>query len=389
MTLTILKRFIVLLNLILSFSVFAVSEPLNANWMAQIPNDRILNQLIIPGTHDSGTYGITPDSLFSLSSDDVLPLWLETISNLLPKSIIRPIVAKWSKTQPDSLTQQLNAGIRYFDMRVCHFTNGSNIDDFYLCHTLLGETLSDALTQIQQFALSHPDEIIILDINHIYNIKSDDDETQLMQLLSHNLSGVAVANTYTPTSTIGAIRASKRNVIILMDADHSITDPNAEQFFTHWVWHQSSIESPWLDVSSSADLKQKMDTEVAFRASNYQTANNFFVYQFIKTENTNQVINGILNPTQYPDNTQSYEKNVDNDLLPWLNQYIATYGFLPINIVIEDWFTDHDGLVVLAKQYDTETIAIKSQETVDPTLLAQLKKYHLFINAKSNKQASS
>src|SRR3990167_133211 len=141
------------------------------NWMSQIPNDRIFNQLMIPGTHDSGTYAITKDSKFSLSPDDALPIWVEAISNILPPSLVQAITANWSKTQPKSITDQLNAGIRYFDCRVDLFPTDNH---FYLSHTLLGVPLADALQQVQEFVAQHPSEIILLDMNHVFGVNNSD-----------------------------------------------------------------------------------------------------------------------------------------------------------------------------------------------------------------------
>src|SRR3990167_3056746 len=84
------------------------------DWMSRIPPDRVFNQLIIPGTHDSGTYAISANSNYALTRDDPLPQWYEKISNWFP-AIFSGIAAGWAKTQPDTILQQLNAGIRYLD----------------------------------------------------------------------------------------------------------------------------------------------------------------------------------------------------------------------------------------------------------------------------------
>src|SRR3989338_6650221 len=109
------KKLFILMSVIFFASIACAS---NNNWMQVIPNDRIFNQLIIPGTHDSGTYGIQSQSPFAFTPDDPLPLWIEAISNILPESLVRPIVASWSKTQVYSIADQLNQGIRYLYFRV-------------------------------------------------------------------------------------------------------------------------------------------------------------------------------------------------------------------------------------------------------------------------------
>ncbi|OGT33155.1 MAG: hypothetical protein A3C44_06160 [Gammaproteobacteria bacterium RIFCSPHIGHO2_02_FULL_39_13] len=343
----------------------AITFANNATWMSQIPNQRIMNQLIIPGTHDSGTYGIQPQSKFSLSPDDPLPLWIEAISNILPISIVRPIVAGWSKTQFDSITDQLNNGIRYLDFRVCLYQS-----HFYLCHALLSIRLREALQQIHHFIAANPSEIILLDINHVYNVMNSAEETQLVQLIQYYLGNNEIPNTYHVTDTIGTLRASHKNVIILMDAQQSVANP---------FWPESTINSPWPNASTINDLKNTLDIEMSLRDKIYQSANNFFVLQVIQTENTDNIINGIINPTHYPNTIADFEIPVNNALIAWLNGYIAEYGSNPINIVIQDWYSNHSELVSLAEQYDTQFPPQKNNADNADTQskLAALKKWYL------------
>jgi len=193
------KIIMLIFTYLLTSVIFANST--TTDWMSHIPSDRKLNQLIIPGTHDSGTYAITSVSHFSISDPGPLPTWLEKISNILPVSIIRPIIAGWSKTQPYSIADQLNNGIRYLDFRVCY-----NSSDFYLCHTMLGDSVATALKDIQTFAKVHPSEIIIIDFNHLYGIDDSAIATQFLQLLKNNLETIAIPNIYNASNTIGQIR---------------------------------------------------------------------------------------------------------------------------------------------------------------------------------------
>ncbi len=362
------KIIIFFFTIFLSFAIFADSN--TANWMSQIPNDRVLNQLIIPGTHDSGTDSITSSSYFSISDPGPLPTWLEKISNILPTSIIRPIVAGWSKTQPYSINDQLNNGIRYFDFRVCY-----NNADFYLCHTMLGDLVSNALKNIQTFAQAHPSEMIIIDFNHFYGVDNSALETQFLQMLKDNLGNSVIPNTYHANSTMGQIRQSKRQIIILMDTDQPILSLDLQQFATTYLWHERRINSPWPNASDVTDLKNDLDSEVANRAKTIPTATNLFVLQAIETENTDQVIDGIIAPSKYPNNIQSYEQTTNQDLGNWLNNYVATDGQSAMNIVIQDWFTNQSQLVPIAIQYDSE--AMPHQKTnADVAKLNQLRKWY-------------
>jgi hypothetical protein len=326
--------------LLISNIVFAS----NTDWMSQIPNDRILNQIIIPGTHDSGSFGITKNSLFSLSKDNPLPIWVELISNIFPHSIVRAISAGWSKTQPNSITQQLNDGIRYLDLRVCLYQS-----HFYLCHAQLSLRLNKALKQIHSFAKNNPSEIILVDINHVNGITNSIQENNLVILIQHYLGADAIPNTYHVTDSIGTLRASKHNVIIFMDSQNNIANS---------FWPESNIHSPWPNVSNIADLKDTLNSEVAFRAKTAASSHHLFVLQVIETENDNQVIDGILYPRLFAHDIRQLELPVNESLYTWISNYIAQYGIGSINIVIQDWYTHHNDLVSAAIKYDSQTLPI-------------------------------
>jgi hypothetical protein len=70
----------------------------------------------------------------------------------------------------------LKAGIRYFDLRVC---DGFGVQ-FVTCHGLEGAPLDEILTQTREFAESHPQEIVILDLNHHFDLNTDD-EAELIE----------------------------------------------------------------------------------------------------------------------------------------------------------------------------------------------------------------
>src|SRR5262245_15168785 len=82
-----------------------------------------LNEVALPGTHGTGTFTIIGTSAIAPDNSSVF------LTNLLPD-----LLAAWSKNQALSFTQQLNAGIRYFDIRVCSAPDGG----LYFCHGFYG-----------------------------------------------------------------------------------------------------------------------------------------------------------------------------------------------------------------------------------------------------------
>jgi hypothetical protein len=129
------------------------------NWMAdlrseigQIP----LTELTIPGAHDMGTYAINGDS--STSSDGQA----SDIGCFLGHGVCE----RYGRAQEpfkDAL-EDLQDGIRYFDLRVCRTDSGT----FVTCHGLEAAPLQDILDGTRAWVDSHPGEVVILDLNHHY-----------------------------------------------------------------------------------------------------------------------------------------------------------------------------------------------------------------------------
>jgi hypothetical protein len=338
------------------------------SWMSQIPNDRVFNQLMIPGTHDSGTYNITSASHFSLSPDDPLPLWIEIIDNILPNTLVRSVVAGWSKTQPETITQQLSAGIRYLDFRAGIYPGDGH---FYLSHALLSVRLADALSQVQLFASMNPTEIVIVDINHVFGVTNTAQEEQLVGLLQTYLGQYTIPNTFYTTDTIGTLRAHG-NVIVLMDIGQAISNPALAQFAAQNIWHQSAINSIWPNDSTLPTLQASLTAEMAARAAQ-KTHTRLFVLQMIQTESTDQIIDGILDPAHNPTTIENYAAPVNAAQTDWIYGYIHAYGANQLNIIIQDWYTNQSSLVPLAMQYDTAPQSLAAPDAVSPGKIAALK----------------
>ncbi|MFE3187436.1 hypothetical protein ACFXHA_00420 [Nocardia sp. NPDC059240] len=133
-------------------------------WM-EVMGPRIANkplyQMAIPGTHDSGTYGLDLTMGFAPDSDstgDILdPLGATTLL--------------WAKAQDHDIATQLNTGIRFFDLRIAETLTvppGTNMPNppwgnrIRIVHSLYGPLLADILAPIVKFVDAHPKELVIL-----------------------------------------------------------------------------------------------------------------------------------------------------------------------------------------------------------------------------------
>ena len=119
---------VVFLSTLASFFAFGIpAVSAGSSWMGQLPDDRSLSRLSIPGSHDSGA---------TLSVADLS-----------------------GKCQDSSIGEQLNFGVRFFDVRLKNYR-----DSLYVYHGFINEnqTFSHVLSQMTAFLGAHPTEGILL-----------------------------------------------------------------------------------------------------------------------------------------------------------------------------------------------------------------------------------
>jgi len=131
-----------------------------------------LNDLFIPGSHQSGAYqydsSITPSCG---SMKNINP----GLFNFFTFGLASMVAKKWCLTQNMAITQQLNAGIRYIEFKII-FIEG----EFYLHYLWVSQSLLSAFHELIVFMDNNPYEMVILKIclshtnelihNHLYFI---------------------------------------------------------------------------------------------------------------------------------------------------------------------------------------------------------------------------
>lgn len=161
-----------------------------SNWIEKLKGDTKLNQMVIPGAHDAGTYGMKPKS----STD-------------LP--------GKMAQTQTGNFMGMLRSGIRYFDWRM-----KKKGETFVFYHGIVtGSNVLEAINQIDKFLDSNNKEIIII------SLVADDD--CLKKFLKVNKVNKFFkkrvykknSNENIGTLTLDDIRKKGKNIIIINGSD--------------------------------------------------------------------------------------------------------------------------------------------------------------------------
>mmetsp|Transcript_9206 Transcript_9206/g.16730 ORF Transcript_9206/g.16730 Transcript_9206/m.16730 type:complete len:565 (+) Transcript_9206:79-1773(+) len=299
-----------------------------ASWMGRMVEsigDRKLFQVVLPGTHDSGTYGITPNSdVVAPEADDTLEDIINTadiLEDLRVPQQARNVVSNFSVNQASRISQQLKMGVRYLDLR-CYF-DGSQ---WYITHSLKSISLDNAMEDIQSFLSEYPSEIVVMDFQKCFGVE-DCFET-LRKYVSAQFEG------------IGLITEEE-----LKESTYAQLLNNDKSVFINYN-DRSSIISEWPNTVDISELGTKLQ---AIQRKN-EGASSLYVTQAVLTPSTDfiesKLIEFSLNPRQlseeewYSDwGIAGLAKQVYENLFSWMQVWEES-GFL-INIVMVDMVNEH------------------------------------------------
>jgi len=143
-----------------SMTVYLTPYVDTRRWMANYPG-HTLTQLNVPGTHDTGTYGGNGES--------------------------------GTRCQFLGIEDQLNAGVRFFDLRLVLNSN-ANADDLGIFHSDYFQNLwlkKDIMPVVSRFLADHPTECVIFCVNRSGSItgtpKGEPIDTMLHKILMESL----------------------------------------------------------------------------------------------------------------------------------------------------------------------------------------------------------
>ncbi len=249
-----------------------------ARWMDQYKiytSLKPLNQLVIPQTHDSGTYSLI--STYNRPTND--PFAPDVDSEFTKIGSFSNIAEGWSKAQEKTVYQQLKDGIRSLDLRPCMEKNGT----LRVCHGLYGPTLSEILKDIRKFADEYPNEIVIIAVGGFSQTKYGDMSAQNIQrvkdLINAELGPRLVNhNLVTPTTPIHEIWFYNRGKSLIAVFDHD----NSSGF-----WGKDKKSGSWKDVPGlwNKDVKKSILQE----SLNTAPADRLFYFSGPATPDANMI----------------------------------------------------------------------------------------------------
>ena len=190
---------------------------------------------------------------------------------------IKDIIQKWSATQSFTPRQQLEAGIRYFDIRI---STKPGHDDLYIVHGLYGLTVSSVLAEIKEFLDEHPKEVIMIDFNHFYDM-TPEMHLSCMELIESTFAEKLCPFLDTESLCLETLWESNLQVIAFYQ------NPLAEENMVFWP--ASSITSPWPNVTEVDEMLSRLEIDY----EQGRPRDKFYVTQGILTPDVSFILSHI------------------------------------------------------------------------------------------------
>jgi hypothetical protein len=316
------------------------------SWMSELASEigtTPLCQVCLPGTHDSATYefeeelGASPDSDLTMSiqrsltdgdDDDgdgakkkgMFAKMANSIGSAINTATLGVVFDRMCKAQSLSIKKQLEAGIRYLDLRVAYHEDS---DKYYSCHGVYCVKMTTVIDEVNTFLTENPKEIVILDLNHLYKMDGHH-ERFVSETLATLGDKVADSKTHQlgPTSAVGKFWEHKAQAVILYQNTPSIALGDGK------LWPQSMIRSPWPETNNLEVLRTKLKENVKSRKTD-----SFFVLQGLLTPDGDLIKEEIMQ-NNVSTSLASIAKRASPKVVEWIEEWKGEQH----NIVIVDFF---------------------------------------------------
>tara|TARA_B100000674_G_C37968708_1_gene975866 strand:+ start:1903 stop:2898 length:996 start_codon:yes stop_codon:yes gene_type:complete len=303
-------------------------------WMEilyQYIKHKTVKEIVIPGTHDSGTYSCTIERGITPQSD--FPSFLCKIPCL------RPIILNFVIDQNYDILSQLNAGIRYFDFRVSLSIYDNK---FRVHHSLYGDEYENIFNQILEFISINKNEIIIINFSHFYWKKNQnmtlDQHRSLLKIMESCIGKYLLSSDNINMKIEDILKTDKRIILIYNgEFDENLTDLINQLNVNYIVNGSCNLENKWPNSQKITDLINYFNND----EDTSQYGINFFQLKAVLTPNKKSVFQGVFLPCYYPSSTRELAEICNPSIHKWLK--LNKYN---VNIVSLDWI-DHSPDLIL------------------------------------------
>ena len=293
-----------------------------ADWMAEDAASlyaRTLHEVTLPGTHDSGAYWLSkqtiPDARFP-------PQWAAAAIAAAERLgvPVDEIITAWALTQTADVGEQLRAGFRYLDLRA-----GWNGTAWCVHHAEVGVALSVVLDDLAAFVKRHRGEFVVAQVSHLDGAFSSAEKAKRVRELKASLTDalrghlVPVAVTGVGAlilnDTIGEMVARDERVLVVFgDGDYSdvfgdyssgranARDDDDASDADAFLWPPWTLHNGWADTDDpDALVRFATDETIAFNdkgggggGGSFGEPGSLFKLSWTLTAQTSTVLESVL-----------------------------------------------------------------------------------------------
>lgn len=218
------------------------------NWFEWMKNVKTqpLNEICFLGSHDSGAFILDFDDTPVLKSEPFPVRKLKFIHG------VESAVKDWTLTQDSNFYFQCMNGIRVFDIRISMPADGSV--DFWVEHSYGTIKLKHALTQLHQFTIENPSEILIIwfaieDYPFLF-------QEQLLELWKPYYDLMFDFQVNKTTQTVSDLLENKVRWVVY----GNLNLPILSHFFGDYA---EGIISPWIDTNNAKTKMEGLKLQLA------------------------------------------------------------------------------------------------------------------------------
>lgn len=227
-------------------------------WMTNLPTpfkSMPINQLCLPGTHNSGAYNLDLAHPI-VNSTSSFSKTLKLVKKLRYLPFLKYKIASFTLCQDYTIYQQLKMGVRFLDLRLSYRDNGDistlplmpevdeHVSNFYITHTFTCIPLHDALSDIVKFVTEYPTEIIIL------SIKPDWEHRSVM-ISAYPVIKNYLVNYLAPSQitfpSISRMNLNGHSIIMFYDTLNN-----------EYSWNINLLNNPWFNTNNTDELYMKV-----------------------------------------------------------------------------------------------------------------------------------
>ncbi|KAG9337165.1 hypothetical protein JZ751_029645 [Albula glossodonta] len=235
-------------------------------------------------TGSSGPERARSHDSFSFYIDEASPVGPEqpeTVQNFVSVfgTVAKKLMRKWLATQTMNFSSQLEAGIRFFDLRISTKPRDPD-NELYFAHGLFSAKVKEGLEQISTFLASHAREVVFLDFNHFYGVQNLHHE-KLVRMLREVFGDRLCPALFAQEVTLKYLWEKEYQVLVFYHNPVALEVP--------FLWPGQMMPAPWANTTDPEKLVQFLQASITDK----RRKGTFFVSQVVLTPKASTVMKGV------------------------------------------------------------------------------------------------